>query len=76
MGHQGPLLDPGLGAFHNDECLVAGPLPMEFVRAQPDKTVKDPLPVGSPPAGEAIGVRCSVSWVAAEGKDLGGLIPG
>ena len=36
----------------------------------------DPLPVGAPPAGGAEGVGGSVRWVAAEGMDLGGPIPG
>ncbi|KAK0131118.1 Craniofacial development protein 2 [Merluccius polli] len=41
-------------------------------RAQPEAKMWDPLPAGSPPAGGAKGVVCSVSWAAAEGGDLGG----
>ncbi|TWW69735.1 hypothetical protein D4764_18G0005410 [Takifugu flavidus] len=49
---------------------------MESGRAQPEEATWDPLPVGSPPAGGAKGVGCIVFWVAAGGRDLGGLIPG
>ncbi|TWW74022.1 hypothetical protein D4764_14G0000230 [Takifugu flavidus] len=54
-GHRGPLLEPGLGVGHIGERLVAGPLPMESGRAQPEEATWDPLPVGSPPAGGAKG---------------------
>ncbi|TWW64991.1 hypothetical protein D4764_22G0006380 [Takifugu flavidus] len=46
----------GLGVGHVGERLVAGPLPMESGRAQPEEATWDPLPVGSPPAGGAKGV--------------------
>ncbi|TWW60792.1 hypothetical protein D4764_05G0008820 [Takifugu flavidus] len=72
-GHRGPLLEPGPGVGHIGERLVAGPLPMESGRAQPKEATWDPLPVGSPPAGRAKGVGCIVFWVAAKGRDLGGL---
>ncbi|TWW70652.1 hypothetical protein D4764_17G0001350 [Takifugu flavidus] len=36
-GHRGPLLEPGLGPGHVGERLVAGPLPMESGRAQPEE---------------------------------------
>ncbi len=75
-GHRGPLLEPGLGVGLDGERLVAGPVPMGPGRAQPEKATWDPLPVGSPPAGGAKGVGCCVSWAAAEGRDLGGLILG
>ncbi|TWW74365.1 R2 Retrovirus-related Pol polyprotein from type I retrotransposable element [Takifugu flavidus] len=48
-GSPGPLLEPGLGMGHVGERLVAGPLPMESGRAQPEEATWDPLPVGSPP---------------------------
>ncbi|TWW73457.1 hypothetical protein D4764_15G0008510 [Takifugu flavidus] len=54
--HRGPLLEPGLRVGHIGERLVAGPLPMESGRAQPEETTWDPLPVGLPPAGGAKGV--------------------
>ncbi|TWW80160.1 hypothetical protein D4764_10G0011900 [Takifugu flavidus] len=54
-GHRGPLLEPGLGVGHVGERLVAGPLPMESGRAQPEKATWDPFPMGSPPAGGAKG---------------------
>ncbi|TWW62400.1 hypothetical protein D4764_04G0010470 [Takifugu flavidus] len=57
VGHRGSLLEPGLGVGHAGEHLVAGPLPMESGRAQPEKATWDPLPVGSPPAGGAKGRR-------------------
>ncbi|TWW79913.1 Fibroblast growth factor 17 [Takifugu flavidus] len=52
---RGPLLEPGLGAGHVGERLVARPLPMESSRAQPKEATWDPLPVGSPPARVAKG---------------------
>ncbi|TWW77358.1 hypothetical protein D4764_12G0007480 [Takifugu flavidus] len=61
----------GLGVGHVGKCLVAGPLPMESGRAQPEEATWDPLSVGSPPAGGAKGVGCIVFWVAARGRDLG-----
>ncbi|TWW67395.1 hypothetical protein D4764_02G0004360, partial [Takifugu flavidus] len=60
-GHRGPLLEPGLGVVHVGEHLVAGPLPMESSRAQPEEATWDPLPVGSPPAGGAKGVGLSIT---------------
>ncbi|TWW78160.1 R2DM Retrovirus-related Pol polyprotein from type II retrotransposable element [Takifugu flavidus] len=51
----------GLGVGHVGERLVAGPLPMESGWAQPEEATWDPLPVGSPPAGGAKGVRQQVA---------------
>ncbi|TWW59416.1 hypothetical protein D4764_06G0009460 [Takifugu flavidus] len=50
-GHRGPLPEPSLGVCHVGEHLLAGSLPMESGRAQPEEATWDPLPVGSPPAG-------------------------
>ena len=71
-----PPLEPGLGVGLGGERLVAGPVAMGPGRAQPEETTWDPLPADSPPAGEAKGVGCNVSWAAAEGGNLGGLILG
>ncbi|TWW73734.1 hypothetical protein D4764_15G0011300, partial [Takifugu flavidus] len=54
-----------LGVGHVGERLVAGPLPMESGRAQPEEATWNPLPVGSPPAGGAKGVGCIVFWLSA-----------
>ena len=48
VDYWGPLLEPGLGAGHDGERLVAGPLPMGSGRAQPEEMTWDALPVGSP----------------------------
>ncbi|TWW77030.1 hypothetical protein D4764_12G0004200 [Takifugu flavidus] len=40
LGHRGPLLEPGLGAGHVGEHLVAGPLPMESKEATWDALPK------------------------------------
>ena len=74
VGHRGPPLEPGLAVGLGGECLVAGPVPMGPDRAE-DMTW-DPLPTDSPPAEGAKGVRCNVSWAAAEGGDLDTLILG
>ena len=60
------------GAGPGSERLVAGPVPM----GQPEDMTWVPLSTGSLPVGAAKGVGCSVSWVAAEGGDLGGLTLG
>ena len=43
VGYHGPVLEPGLGAGHDGECLVA--------RLWSMRSTWEPLPVGSPPAG-------------------------
>lgn len=52
-GHQAHLLELGLRVGHDDECLVAGPIPMGFGWAQPEKVTWSSLLVGSPLAGRA-----------------------
>ena len=56
VGYQGPLLESGLGAGLDSDCLVAGLLPMGSGWAQPEEITWDPLLMGSPPAGGAKGV--------------------
>ncbi|TWW77402.1 putative RNA-directed DNA polymerase from transposon BS [Takifugu flavidus] len=70
-GHRGPLLEPGLGAGHIGERLVARPLPMESGWAQSEEATWDPLPVGSPPAGGANGKLALGMWnvTSLMGKD-------
>ena len=75
-GHRGLPLEPGSGVGPGSKHLVAGPVPMGLGRAQPENTTWVPLPMGPPPVGGAKGVGCNVSWVAAEGGGLGGLILG
>ena len=74
-GHQGLPLEPGLGVGPGSERLVAGPILMGPGRVKPKETTWVHLSTGSPPVGGAKGVECSVSWAAAEGGDIGGLIP-
>ncbi|MEQ2281510.1 hypothetical protein AMECASPLE_031109 [Ameca splendens] len=45
-------------------------------RAKPEREMRDHPPVGPPPAGGTVRDRCKEDWVADEGGDLGGLIPG
>ena len=78
-GSPGPPPEPGLGAGPGSERLVTGPIPMGPSRIQPEETTWVPFPTWvpfSPPVGGAKGVGCNVSWVAAEGRGLGGLIVG
>ncbi|TWW77426.1 hypothetical protein D4764_12G0008160 [Takifugu flavidus] len=63
----------GLGVGHVGECLVAGPLPMESGRAQPEEATWDPLPVGSPPAGVVKGEPELVREVEKFRLDIAGL---
>ncbi|TWW66736.1 hypothetical protein D4764_20G0007680, partial [Takifugu flavidus] len=49
-----------LGVGHFGKRLVAGPLPMESGRAEPEEATWDPLPVGSPPAGGAKGLSACI----------------
>uniref|UniRef100_A0A1A8DSI5 Uncharacterized protein n=1 Tax=Nothobranchius kadleci TaxID=1051664 RepID=A0A1A8DSI5_NOTKA len=74
--HWGRPLEPGLELGHIGECLVAGLLPMELNRAQPEKETWVPLSMSSPHVGGAKGVGCIVCRVVAEGRDLSGLILG
>ena len=60
----------------NSVRLVAGPVPMGPGLAQLEDMTWVPLSMGLPPVGGVKGVGCSVSWVAAEGRDLGGLTLG
>lgn len=53
-----------------------GPLPMGPSGAQPKRVTWAPALMGSPPAGGATGVGCSVSWVADKGRVSRGLILG
>ena len=64
VGYCGRLLEPGLGAGHDDKPLIAGSLPMGFGRDHPKKATWEPILVGSPSAGGAKGVRCQGFWVA------------
>ncbi|TWW56094.1 hypothetical protein D4764_08G0000810 [Takifugu flavidus] len=63
----------GLGVGHVGKRLVAGPLPMESGRAQPEEATWDPLPVGSPPAGGAKGEPELVREVEKFRLDIVGL---
>jgi len=67
---------PGRGSLGPPPVARPVPVPMRLGRAQPENTTWVPLPTGSPPVGGAKGVGCNVSWLAAEGEDLGGLILG
>ncbi|PWA29901.1 hypothetical protein CCH79_00020036 [Gambusia affinis] len=51
---------PSLEVGHVGEHLVAGLLPMEPGRAQPEEETWVPLPMGSPPVGGAKGIGCRV----------------
>lgn len=66
VGSLGPLVEPGLGARHNGKLHVAGPHGPG--QAQPEEVTCDPLPVGSPLAGESKGVGCQKFWVAVEDR--------
>lgn len=60
----------------SSEHLVAGSWPMGSGRAQSKEATCDTLPVGKQPAGGAKQIVCTVYWEVAEGRELGGLIPG
>ncbi|KAK5612362.1 hypothetical protein CRENBAI_013198 [Crenichthys baileyi] len=72
----GPTLEPGLGSGLVGERLVAGLLLAGPSRAKPERETRGHPAVGPPPAGGTVRDWCKEDWVANEGGDLSGPIPG
>lgn len=72
-GDQGLALEAGLGWKLEGERLVVPPsMRPSWAKSKGVTSVR--LPVGSPPAGGAVGIQCSVVWAAVIGRGLNGLI--